>query len=78
MAMRWTELLEFAGLTLIALLAVVLLLPLILLSLQIAAVTAILLAGGLFCSWLYRETLQVYAWFSAHHHMAHRITPRRV
>jgi hypothetical protein len=65
--MRWVDVIEFIGLVLLALLAVVLLLPLIVLSLQIVAVTGLLFAAALFCSWLSGETAHIHTWFAGHH-----------
>jgi len=76
--MRWVDVIQFVGLVLLALLAVVLLLPLIVLSLQIVAVTALLFAAGLFYSWLSGEAAHIHAWFAEHHRMTHRVTARRV
>jgi hypothetical protein len=75
--MRWLDVVEFVGLVLLALLAVFLLLPLIVLSLQIVLVTGLLFAAGLVCSWLSKETAQLHTWLVAHHRISHRITARR-
>jgi hypothetical protein len=75
--MRWVDVIEFIGLILLSLLAVVLLLPLIVLSLQIVAVTGVLFAVGAFCAWLPTEAAHVHAWLAGHHHMTHRVTARR-
>src|SRR5262249_55044484 len=77
-AMRWIDIIEFIGLVLLALLAVVLLFPLVVLSLQIVAVTGLLFGAALFCSWLYREAGYVQEWFVEHHRRSHRISPRRI
>lgn len=75
--MRWVDVIELIGLILLALLAVVLLLPLIVLSLQIVVVVGLLFAGGLFYSWLSGEAAHVHAWFAEHHRLTHRVTARR-
>jgi hypothetical protein len=76
--MRWVDVIEFVGLVLLGLLAVVLLLPLIVLSLQIVVVTGLLFAAGLIYSWLAGEAAHIHAWFTEHHRMTHGVPARRV
>lgn len=70
--MRWLKLIELIGLILLGAAALVILLPLIVLSLQIVIVAGLLLAVGAFGAWLSDGMAYLHIWFEKHHWVMHK------
>jgi len=70
--MRWLKLIELVGLILLGAAALVILLPLIVLSLQVVAIAGLLLVAGACGARLSAGAAHLHTWFEKHHWTIHK------